>query len=69
MDGWMDWISPGGRRYRAPYGANNGLLMITIHILGPLALYVYFHTKIMPLGMSLSCRLTTGVVRKTCEKS
>ena len=21
MDGWMDWISPGGRRYRAPYGA------------------------------------------------
>ena len=19
----MDWISPGGRRYRAPYGANN----------------------------------------------
>ena len=20
----MDWISPGGMRYRAPYGANNG---------------------------------------------
>ena len=19
---WMDWISPGGVRYRAPYGAN-----------------------------------------------
>ena len=20
--GWMDWISPGGVKYRAPYGAN-----------------------------------------------
>ena len=20
---WMDWISPGGGMYRAPYGANN----------------------------------------------
>ena len=27
MDGWMDWDwdgSPGGRGYRAPYGANKG---------------------------------------------
>ena len=25
LDGldWMDWISPGGVKYRAPYGANN----------------------------------------------
>ena len=24
LDGWMDgWKSPGGPRYRAPYGANN----------------------------------------------
>ena len=36
MDGsdWMDWIYPGGRSYRAPYGANKELsfrLEIAIH--------------------------------------
>ena len=29
MDGWMDGIgSPGGRGYRAPYGANNVCLQL-----------------------------------------
>ena len=29
MDGWMGWIgSPGGRGYRAPYGANNPFLVV-----------------------------------------
>ena len=26
MGGWIGWVSPGGRRYRAPYGANKKLI-------------------------------------------
>ena len=35
MDGW-DWISPGGVKCRAPYGANNeNLLLTSLHKIQP----------------------------------
>ena len=31
MMGWMDWISPGGVKYWAPYGANNKKVLCSLY--------------------------------------